>query len=232
MIRRSSVGPLLGIMPWNFPYYQVARFAAPNLVTGNTILLKPAHQCPESAEAIQTMIEDAGFPDGAYQTVLAVERPDRRGDRRSSYPGRLADRLRAGRRRGRRDRRAQPEEGRARARRIGPVHPPGRRGHGRGGRGRGRRSPRQHRPVLQCREAVHRRRRDLRRLPREVHGRDDRSRARRPDVGGRRDGTAVVGRVQRRPWRISSNGRSLRVRRSPPAGIARTTTSRAPCSLE
>ena len=70
IIRRSSVGPLLGIMPWNFPYYQVARFAAPNLVTGNTILLKPAHQCPESAEAIQAMIEDAGFPDGAYQTVL------------------------------------------------------------------------------------------------------------------------------------------------------------------
>ena len=40
-------------MPWNFPYYQVARFAGPNLVVGNTILLKPAHQCPESAEAIQ-----------------------------------------------------------------------------------------------------------------------------------------------------------------------------------
>ena len=71
LIRRSAVGPLLGIMPWNFPYYQVARFAAPNLVVGNTILLKPAHQCPESAEAMQTMIADAGFPDGAYQTVLA-----------------------------------------------------------------------------------------------------------------------------------------------------------------
>ena len=70
LIRRTSVGPLLGIMPWNFPYYQVARFAAPNLVTGNTVLLKPAHQCPESAEAIQAMIEDAGFPGGAYQTVL------------------------------------------------------------------------------------------------------------------------------------------------------------------
>ena len=70
IIRRSSVGPLLGIMPWNFPYYQVARFAAPNLVTGNTILLKPAHQCPESAEAIQAMVEDAGFPSGAYQTIL------------------------------------------------------------------------------------------------------------------------------------------------------------------
>ena len=71
VIRRASVGPLLGIMPWNFPYYQVARFAAPNLVTGNTVLLKPAHQCPESAEAIQQMIDDAGFPAGAYQTILA-----------------------------------------------------------------------------------------------------------------------------------------------------------------
>jgi succinate-semialdehyde dehydrogenase / glutarate-semialdehyde dehydrogenase len=72
VIRRSSVGPLLGIMPWNFPYYQVARFAGPNLVVGNPILLKPAHQCPESAEAIQTMHEDAGFPAGAYQTILAT----------------------------------------------------------------------------------------------------------------------------------------------------------------
>ena len=71
LIRKSSVGPLLGIMPWNFPYYQVARFAGPNLVVGNTVLLKPAHQCPESAEAIQKMMADAGFPEGAYQTILA-----------------------------------------------------------------------------------------------------------------------------------------------------------------
>lgn len=71
LIRRSSVGPLVGIMPWNFPYYQVARFAGPNLCVGNPILLKPAHQCPESAEAIQKMHDDAGFPQGAYQTILA-----------------------------------------------------------------------------------------------------------------------------------------------------------------
>ena len=71
LVRKSSVGPLVGIMPWNFPYYQVARFAGPNLVVGNTILLKPAHQCPESGEAIQRMMADAGFPDGAYQTILA-----------------------------------------------------------------------------------------------------------------------------------------------------------------
>jgi succinate-semialdehyde dehydrogenase/glutarate-semialdehyde dehydrogenase len=71
VIRRSAMGPLIGIMPWNFPYYPVARFAGPNLIVGNTILLKPAPQCPESAEAIQAIYDDAGFPEGAYQTILA-----------------------------------------------------------------------------------------------------------------------------------------------------------------
>ncbi len=72
LIRRSSVGPLLGIMPWNFPYYQVARFAGPNLVLGNTILLKHASQCPESAEAIEQIHRDAGFPEGAYVNIRAT----------------------------------------------------------------------------------------------------------------------------------------------------------------
>ncbi|MCO5315587.1 MAG: NAD-dependent succinate-semialdehyde dehydrogenase [Solirubrobacterales bacterium] len=72
LIRRGPIGPLLGIMPWNFPYYQVARFAGPNLILGNTIMLKPAPQCPESAEATQQMFDDAGVIDGAYQTVRAT----------------------------------------------------------------------------------------------------------------------------------------------------------------
>ena len=72
LIRRTSMGPLIGIMPWNFPYYQVARFAGPNLIVGNTILLKPAPQCPESAQAIQEIYGEAGFPEGAYQTILAT----------------------------------------------------------------------------------------------------------------------------------------------------------------
>ncbi len=71
-IRRSSFGVLLGIMPWNFPYYQVARFAGPNLVIGNTILLKHAPQCPESAAAIAQIYGDAGFPDGAYTNIYAT----------------------------------------------------------------------------------------------------------------------------------------------------------------
>ncbi|MDL9980495.1 NAD-dependent succinate-semialdehyde dehydrogenase [Microbacterium candidum] len=70
-IRRSSLGVLLGIMPWNFPYYQVARFAGPNLVIGNTILLKHAEQCPESAAAMEQIFRDAGFPAGAYVNIYA-----------------------------------------------------------------------------------------------------------------------------------------------------------------
>jgi succinate-semialdehyde dehydrogenase/glutarate-semialdehyde dehydrogenase len=66
IVRSAPVGPLLGIMPWNYPYYQVARFAAPNLVLGNTILLKHAGSCPQSALAIEQIFKDAGLPEGAY----------------------------------------------------------------------------------------------------------------------------------------------------------------------
>lgn len=72
LIRRGSVGVLLGIMPWNYPYYQVARFAGPNLVLGNTIVLKHAPQCPESAAALQQIFLDAGYPEGAYVNVYAT----------------------------------------------------------------------------------------------------------------------------------------------------------------
>ena len=72
VIKRGPVGVLLGIMPWNYPYYQVARFAGPNLTLGNTVVLKHAPQCPESAEAIQQIFDDAGFPAGAYVNVYAT----------------------------------------------------------------------------------------------------------------------------------------------------------------
>jgi succinate-semialdehyde dehydrogenase/glutarate-semialdehyde dehydrogenase len=71
LIRRGSLGVLLGIMPWNFPYYQVARFAGPNLIIGNTVLLKHAEQCPESTAAIEQIFRDAGFPEGAYTNIYA-----------------------------------------------------------------------------------------------------------------------------------------------------------------
>ncbi|GMM96917.1 NAD-dependent succinate-semialdehyde dehydrogenase [Microbacterium luteum] len=72
VIRRAPIGVLLGIMPWNFPAYQVARFAAPNLAVGNTILLKHAPQCPESSAALEAIYIDAGLPDGAYVNLYAT----------------------------------------------------------------------------------------------------------------------------------------------------------------
>ena len=70
LVRSTPIGPLLGIMPWNYPYYQVARFAAPNLVLGNTILLKHAGSCPQSALAIEKIFHDAGLPKGAYTNLF------------------------------------------------------------------------------------------------------------------------------------------------------------------
>lgn len=72
VIRTEAIGVLLGIMPWNYPYYQVARFAAPNLMLGNTILLKHAANCPQSALAMQRIFDDAGLPAGAYKNVFAT----------------------------------------------------------------------------------------------------------------------------------------------------------------
>jgi succinate-semialdehyde dehydrogenase / glutarate-semialdehyde dehydrogenase len=71
IVRKAPIGPLLGIMPWNYPYYQVARFAGPNLMAGNTILLKHAPQCPESALAMQQLFADAGLPTDAYVNIFA-----------------------------------------------------------------------------------------------------------------------------------------------------------------
>lgn len=71
VVQKLPIGPLLGIMPWNFPFYQVARFAAPNLMLGNTILLKHAESVPRSALAIQQIMDDAGLPAGAYVNVFA-----------------------------------------------------------------------------------------------------------------------------------------------------------------
>ena len=70
---RRSIGAVLGIMPWNYPHYQVARFVAPNVMLGNTVLLKHAPQCPESALAIVALFEKAGAPDGVVSVLFADE---------------------------------------------------------------------------------------------------------------------------------------------------------------
>ncbi|MGW4097267.1 NAD-dependent succinate-semialdehyde dehydrogenase [Mycobacterium sp. NPDC004974] len=73
VLRKQPLGVILGIMPWNFPYYQVARFAAPSLAAGNAVLLKPAPQCPESALKIQRIFTEAGFPEAVFTTIFAAE---------------------------------------------------------------------------------------------------------------------------------------------------------------
>ena len=71
-VESRPVGPVLGVMPWNYPYYQVARFAAPNLIVGNTVILKHAENCPTSALAIAQIMKDAGVPDGVYINLFAT----------------------------------------------------------------------------------------------------------------------------------------------------------------
>lgn len=71
VVKRQGLGVILGIMPWNYPFYQVARFAAPALLVGNTVVLKHAEQCPESALALEELFAQAGFPSGAYVNVFA-----------------------------------------------------------------------------------------------------------------------------------------------------------------
>ena len=74
VLETRPLGPVLGIMPWNFPYYQVVRFAAPNLVLGNVVLVKHATTCPQAALAIERVMRDAGVPIGAYQNLFVDHR--------------------------------------------------------------------------------------------------------------------------------------------------------------
>ena len=70
MVESSPIGVLFGVEPWNYPYYQIARFAAPNLMAGNVVMVKHASSVPQCALAFEQLMVDAGAPDGAYTNLF------------------------------------------------------------------------------------------------------------------------------------------------------------------
>ncbi|APZ92274.1 NAD-dependent succinate-semialdehyde dehydrogenase [Fuerstiella marisgermanici] len=69
-IQYAPIGVLMGVMPWNFPFYQVVRYAMPNIMAGNTVLVKHAGNVPQCAEKIQNLFDESGLPEGVFTNLL------------------------------------------------------------------------------------------------------------------------------------------------------------------
>ena len=70
LVESSPIGVLFGVEPWNYPYYQIARFAAPNLMAGNVVMVKHASSVPQCALAFEQLLHDSGAPEGAYTNLF------------------------------------------------------------------------------------------------------------------------------------------------------------------
>ena len=70
VVESSPIGVLFGVEPWNYPYYQIVRFAAPNLMAGNVVMVKHASNVPQCALAFERLLEEAGAPTGAYTNLF------------------------------------------------------------------------------------------------------------------------------------------------------------------
>ena len=73
MLVSAPLGVILGIQPWNFPYYQLVRVAAPNLMAGNVVMVKHASNVPQAAAAFERLLAEAGAPQGAYTNLYATK---------------------------------------------------------------------------------------------------------------------------------------------------------------
>ena len=167
----SPSAPVLAVMPWNFPLWQVIRFAAPAFMVGNVGLLKHASNVPQTALALEDLFRRAGLPDGVFTNLFLDSADVAALDRGPAHRRGDAHRERAGRHVGGLGRRPRAQEERARARRVGSLRgaalgrPRGLRAH------RGERPGAEQRPVLHRGQALHRGRRGARRVPGALHAR-------------------------------------------------------------
>ena len=231
-VRYDPLGPVLAIMPWNFPFWQFFRFAAPALMAGNVALLKHAANVPGSALAIEAVFREAGLPEGVVTTLLVSSA-------RTKYLIRdpavravtLTGSDRAGMEVAVRGR-ALPQEDGAGAGRLRSVHRPRRRRSRRGGEAGGEGAHDQQRPELHRGQALHRRggdRRPLRGGVRPRHGRAQGGRSDGPRDRRRPDGARGSARIARRPGEAHGRGRRRRCGPAASGWRGRGGSTRRPC---